>query len=191
VTLTSKKILSFVLVLVSSAMLGACSSKPSPWAEASSPWDNQQEESQEPEPLEIADIEPVEPTPVEDTIEPVDEEPVIEEPEVVEAEPEPEPLIEEPVQLATGDGLAGQPAGYYAVQVVASSSMEQLTDFANAHQISDQWVAETTVEGKIWYVLMLGVYPTKEEAEQAMQSVIELETLPWIRTVASIQASMN
>ncbi len=189
-TLTSKKILSFVLVLIASAMLGACSSKPSPWAEASSPWDNTQEESQEPEPLEIADIEPVEPTSVEDTIEP---EPVIEEPEVVEAEPEPEPepIVEEPVQMATGDGLAGQPAGYYAVQVVASSSMDQLTDFANANQISDQWVAETTVEGRVWYVLMLGVYPTKEEAEQAMQSVVELETLPWVRTVASIQASMN
>ena len=185
-TLTSKKLLSFVLVLVASAMLGACSSKPSPWAEASSPWDNKQEESQEPEPLEIADIEPVEPTPVEDTIEP---EPVIEEPEVVEAEPE--PVIEEPVQMPSGEGLAGQPPGYYAVQVVASSSMEQLTEFANAHQISDQWVAETTVEGRVWYVLMLGVYPTKEEAEQAMQSVMDLETLPWIRTVASIQASMN
>lgn len=188
-TLTSKKILSFVLVLIASAMLGACSSKPSPWAEASSPWDNKQEESQEPEPLEIADIEPVEPTPVEDTIEPIDAEPLIEEPEVVEVEPE--PIVDEPVQVATGDGLAGQPGGYYAVQVVASSSMEQLTDFANMNQISDQWVAETTVEGRIWYVLMLGVYPTKEEAEQAMQSVMELETLPWVRTVASIQASMN
>jgi len=189
VTLTSKKILSSTLVLIASVMLGACSSKPSPWAEASSPWDNKQE-SQEPEPLEIADIEPVEPTPVEDTIEPMDAEPIVEEPVEVEAEPEPV-VEEEPVQAPTGEGLAGQPAGYYAVQVVASSTMEQLRDFANANQISEQWVAQTSVDGKVWYVLMLGVYPSKEEAEQAIQNVMELETLPWIRTVGSIQAVMN
>jgi len=191
---TSKKILSFALVLIASVMLGACSSKPSPWAEASSPWDNKEETSQEPEPLEIADIEPVEPVQVEDTIEPIDAEPVIDEPVFEEAavvEPEPEPVTDEPVLAASGEGLSGQPAGYYAVQVVASGSMEQLTDFASAHQISDQWVAETTVDGRVWYVLMLGVYPSKEEAEQAMQSVMDLETLPWVRTIASIQSVMN
>jgi len=187
VTLISKKTLSLSLVVVAGLTLAGCSSKPSPWAEASSPWDSR-EESQEPEPLEIADIEPVEPAPVEDTIDPMEAEPVIEE-AVVE---EPEPIIEEPVAEApTGEGLAGQPADYFAVQVVASGSMEQLNDFASMHQLSDQWVAETNVDGRVWYVLMLGVYPSKSEAEQAMEGVMDLETQPWVRSVGSIQAVMN
>ena len=97
--------------------------------------------------------------------------------------------VEEPVM--SGGGLAGQPAGNYAVQVVASSSMEQLTFFASQYQLSDEWVAETTVDGRIWYILMLGVYETKAEAEQALVNVQDLETQPWIRTIGSVQAVMN
>ena len=184
VALIIKKTLSFALVLVAGVMLAACSSKPSPWAEASSPWDSRAE-AQEPEPLEIADIEPA---PVEESIE-IAEEPVAEEEVLIE--PEPEPVVDEPVVASTGSGLSAQPADYFAVQVVASGSMEQLNDFASQHQLSDQWVAETTVDGRVWYVLMLGVYPSKNEAEQAMESVMDLETQPWVRTVGSVQAVMN
>lgn len=197
-TLLSKKILPLTLVLAGSVALTACSSKPSPWAESSSPWDNRAE-SQEPEPLDVSDIEAVEPAPEGDAIEPIEVAAIEEAPESTQSEmvveeppaPEPEPVIEEAPAAPMGGSLAEQPASYYAVQVVASSSMDQLHDFANRNQLSDQWVAQTMVDGKLWYVLMLGVYPTRDEAEQALQSVQDMETQPWIRTVGSVQAVMN
>jgi len=199
-TLLSKKILPITLVLAGSIALAACSSKPSPWSESSSPWEGRAEQNVEPEPLAVDDIEPVylaEP----ETIEPVgivaseDESMMVEGSEVME--PLEEPMGEEPMMdeaaapVAVGGGLAEQPAGMFAVQVVASSSMDQLNAFANQHQLSDEWVAETMVDGRVWFVLMSGVYATKSEAEQALEGLQMLETQPWIRTVGSIQSSMS
>lgn len=179
-TPVSKKFLPIIMALVGGVALTACSSKPSPWSESSSPWDERaQVEEEGVEPVEGGGLESME-----EEVLPVDNEFVVEEPM-----PEPMEQVEEPVM--SGGGLAGQPAGNYAVQVVASSSMEQLTFFASQYQLSDEWVAETTVDGRIWYILMLGVYETKAEAEQALVNVQDLETQPWIRTIGSVQAVMN
>lgn len=196
-TLISNKVLPLTLVLAGSMALAACSSKPSPWTESSSPWDNRAEQV-ETEPMAIEEIEPM-PVMEEETIEPIGiaaaEEEVMpveaaemaEEP-MIEAEPV---MIEELAPVSTEGSLADQPAGNFAVQVVASSSMEQLKFFAGQHQLSDQWVAETMVDGKVWYVLMSGVYASKAEATQALAEVQDIGTDPWIRTIGSIQAVMN
>jgi len=184
-TPVSKKLLPMILVLVGGVALTACSSKPSPWTESSSPWDERAQN----EPVEEG-VEPVE----DDGLAAMEEEPLPVDNEFVVEEPLPEPepmMVEEPEPVMSGGGLAAQPAGNYAVQVVASSSMEQLRFFANQYQLSDEWVAETTVNGKVWYILMLGVYETKAEAEQALVNVQDLETQPWIRTIGSVQAVMN
>jgi len=186
-------------VLAGSIALAACSSKPSPWSESSSPWEGRAEQNVEPEPLAVDDVEPVSMLESE-TIEPADFIASEEEAMMMEgaAEMEPleepmgaEPMAEEPAAVAVGGGLAEQPAGMFAVQVVASSSMDQLTAFANANQLSDEWVAETIVDGKVWFVLISGVYATKSEAEQALEGLQGLETQPWIRTVGSVQSAMS
>ena len=191
-TLVSKKLLPITLALVGGVLLTACSSKPSPWSESSSPWDSR-EQTAGAEPSELDEIQPVsldaEPmglAAMEEEIVPMEEvAPVMEEPVMME------PVQEEIMPMSAGSSLAEVPASHFAVQVVASSTMENLTAFANQYQLSDQWVAETTVEGRVWYVLMLGVYPSKVEAEQALGSVQSMETQPWIRTVGSLQAVMN
>lgn len=196
-TRVSKKILPISMVLAGSVLLAACSSKPSPWSETESPWDNRAEEGAESiEPMATdGTVEPMGMEAMEGDVLPIgaNEDTVIEQPMEMIEEPiqmvEEEPPMEATVSV--GGGLAGQPAGYYAVQVVASSTMDQLTSFARQHQIDDQLVAETNVHGKVWYVLMLGIYPSKGEAEQALLSVQDLETQPWIRTVGSLQSAMN
>ena len=186
--------------------LGACSSKPSPWSQQSSPWDNKaaeevvQTEGQSPlvedasqvesvyaEPIEpVAQVEEVamdEPVAVESEY--VAEPEVLAEPEVVaEVEPEPEAVM----AVATVGDINSQPADYYAVQVCASSSMENLAAFAKNNNLSDQWTAETSVNGKTWFVLLQGIYPTKGEAKAAIVDVESLETSPWVRSVGSLQA---
>lgn len=108
-----------------------------------------------------------------------------------------EPPADEPpaaassAPMASGGSLADQPENYFAVQVVASSSMKNLQNFAQAHGISDQWVAETSVNGKNWYVLMSGVYPDKQQAQAALDDMrTRLDTNPWIRTVGSVKSVM-
>ena len=193
----NSKSLPLSLVLVGSVLLAACSSKPSPWAESSSPWDSRQQQT-EPEvvepvvaeevaPAEFVDMAAIEVAPVEESMyaEPMSVEAVATEPTMMELQPvAPEEMV--PAEAMAGD-LSAQPAEHFVVQVVASSTMAQLNDFANANGLSSDWVAETNVNGKTWYVLLLGVYPTKSEADQALAGVSNMSTQPWVRTVGSLQ----
>lgn len=191
-----------LLVLLGSVLLTACSSKPSPWAETSSPWgDSSQAEAVEtagiPEAMDEGDVgaesmdagmaneEPMEPM----SAEAMPAESTMYQSETVIMEPA-EPVLPESGIVMSGN-LMVQPANAFVVQVVASSTTKQLSDFARQHQLSDEWVAETTVNGKVWHVLLLGVYPDRAEAERALETVRDLDTRPWIRTVGSLQAVMN
>jgi septal ring-binding cell division protein DamX len=200
-TLLSKQLLPITMVLAAGMALTGCSSKPSPWSESSSPWEGRAEQSAEPEPLAIDDIEPV--NQAEETVEPVgfvaneqdtamlESEATMEEPPMDEGPMIEEAVVEEPAATMIGGSLAEQPAGMYAVQVVASSSMDQLSFFATQNNLSDEWVAETSVDGRVWFVLMSGIYSTKAEAEQALEGLQGLGTDPWVRTVGSVQAVMT
>lgn len=198
-TFLSKNLLVIAAMLVGSMVLTGCSSKPSPWteseSESTSPWDGRADQAAEPEPLSIEELDPpyqVEEEPIEPAGFVAGEDGV---PMAEEAMEEPvvdEPVIEEAVNtpVALSGSLAAQPSDMYAVQVVASSSMDQLNFFASQNNLSDEWVAETLVDGKTWFVLMAGVYATKGEAEQALSGLQELGTDPWVRTVGSVQAVM-
>jgi DamX protein len=130
------------------------------------------------EPMGGAMDEPVEPLPMQPT-------------EITEPEPM-AAMAEEPMMSA---GMAGdirsQPPGYFAVQLVASSSMKNLMAFTQRYNLPDQWIAETNVNGKTWFVLLSGVYATREEANAALSDArARLDTGPWIRSVGSLQSVM-
>jgi septal ring-binding cell division protein DamX len=193
------------LILMASAVVGlsACSSKPSPWTQQSSPWSNRDAQVEE---APVEDMQPMaeEQSPFVDQAaanesmmeaEPVgamvEEElpmvPPMEEPMMVD-----EPMmVEEPMMMASGGDIRSQPPGYFAVQVVASSSMKNLLAFAKRNGFSEQWTAETNVNGVTWYVLLQGIYPTMADAKAALAEVsANLDTRPWIRSVGSLQSVM-
>jgi len=202
---TNNQIALLATVLTLTVTLGACSSKPSPWSQQSSPCAEGQ-----PVEAEAATEDAAQPAMLEESV-PVAEEapaPWVAEPEATVAAAtvddmmKPEPMMEEaapvmeeaeitaePAMLTEG-GIMTQPADYFTVQVCASSSMDKLMAFAKANDLPDQWTAQTNVDGKTWYVLMLGVYPTKAEADTALSFVSDknLSTQPWIRSVGSVQA---
>ncbi len=95
------------------------------------------------------------------------------------------------VVMVENGGISQQPAGMYAVQVVASSSMDNLNIFIEQYSLSNRWIVETTVDGKKWFILMTGLYDSKEEADAALTELQDLGTHPWIRTVGSVQVVMN
>ena len=186
---TFSKNLGLILLATGVIGLSACSSKPSPWTQQSSPWSSREGEVQEP---------------VEGGAMPEEQSPFVDEAAMndsMAAEPmgamaggaiyeEPvEPLPMEPM-MAAGD-IRSQPPGYFTVQLVASSSMKNLMAFVQRHNLSDQWIAETNVNGRTWFVLLSGVYASKNEAANALADArARLDTSPWIRTVGSLQAVM-
>lgn len=157
-----------LLLIVVLGILTACSSKPSPWAENSSPWEQEVADANQPAMMEDQGG-PVGIAGIDDA-----------------------PMVESTMnaQLETGN-LRSVPTNYFTVQVCASSSMENLRFFARQHNLSDQWAARTNVNGKNWYVLLLGVYPSRGEAVTALGSVRNrLDTTPWVRSMGSLQAVM-
>jgi DamX protein len=194
------------VVLAGACFLAACSSDPSPWSQSSSPWghkggqveevavdENSQRAEQpafvEPMPAPESAYAPIEPVGVAATesmpAEPMQEMPVAE----PAAAPEPVPMMED---VAVAGDLRSQPAGHFAVQVCASRTLKQLAYFAKHHGLSDEWTAQTSVNGETWFVLLEGVYATKAEAREALDRVSsQVDTKPWIRSVGSLQAVMQ
>lgn len=188
------------VILASAWLLSACSTEPSPWSQSSSPWGNKNDQAEEvvveegaqaaeqtafvePVPQAESAYAPVEPVAVA-AYEPVAAEPIMADSAAAEA-----PVTN---NVAIGGDLRSQPATYFAVQVCASRSMKQLAGFARRHKLSDQLTAQTTVKGETWFVLLEGVYTTRDEARQALTRVGgQVDTRPWIRTVGSIQAVMQ
>ena len=187
---------SSLLILVSTYLLAACSSSPSPWSESASPWGSKSDQQEvvaedpavdaeqytfvEPIPEPVMIAEPVVPKPV--VMEPVEMEPVM---SVVE----PAPVSRKRV---VANDLQNQPADFFAVQVCASRSMKQLNNFAKHYNLSTQWTTQTNVGGETWYVLLEGVYATRSEAAQALSLMkSQVDTGPWIRTMGSLQAVMQ
>ena len=156
-----------LLLLSVLGILTACSSKPSPWAEKSSPWAEEQNQQETTDDVVDAMDGPVGMAGMDDA-----------------------PMVESGMTAppSTGD-LGSLPTNYFTVQLCASSSMENLRFFARQHGLSDQWTARTNVNGRTWYVLLLGVYPTRGEAASALAGVrSRLDTTPWIRSLGSLQS---
>jgi len=195
---TFNKKLGLILLAIGVIGLSACSR---------SPWANREGEAQEPateaQPLPDEQSPFVDQASKDDSMgaaEPI--EPMMGEPaEPLPMEPAPmESMAEEPMMGSSQPGdIRSQPPGYYTVQLVASSNMKNLMAFTRRNNLSDQWVAETNVNGKTWYVLLSGVYATRDEAQAALADAraklladarAKLSTSPWIRSVGSVQAVM-
>lgn len=197
---TFSKNLGLILLAIGIISLSACSSKPSPWTQQSSPWTKGEVQ----EPAAEGDAMPEEQSPFADqaamddsmAVEPMPDGTLYEEPEPLPMKPvepmETEVIIEESMMGSGQPGdIRSQPPGYYTVQLVASSSMKNLLAFTRRNNLSDQWVAETNVNGKTWYVLLSGVYATRDEAQVALSDArARLDTSPWIRSVGSLQSVM-
>ena len=81
------------------------------------------------------------------------------------------------------------PSGYYAVQVVALSSLEGLEEFRHVHHLEDLPAVRIESGGRIFHVLLLGVYETRTEAQMAADSRPGSlqHHKPWIRSLGSLQ----
>ena len=94
---------------------------------------------------------------------------------------------EEPVPLLD------LPKSFWAVQLIALSNKDALEKYANASYLVGLSGARVASNGKLLYVLLLGVYESKELARQAVASLPNKEAMkpsPWIRSLDSLQKAM-
>ncbi len=85
------------------------------------------------------------------------------------------------------------PKTLWAVQLIALSKKEALEDYANQTQLLRLSGARIASKNQLLYVLLLGIYESKELARQAIASLPkdQKKTLsPWIRSMGSLQTAM-
>jgi len=160
--------------------LVACSSSPSPWSQAAdSSWKAKRNADA---PIEKFVAVPIE-EPAMAEPEPV---PVIAEPMAIQ-QPEPMP---EPVPVAgerAGMSIMSMPASGFAVQVYAGKTQESVGRYQNAHGLEDLMIVKTERDGAVLYVL-LSVYDDRAGANQAASELAQKTgSKPWVRSVAGLQ----
>jgi len=85
------------------------------------------------------------------------------------------------------------PSDFFAAQLFAVSTRQQLEDFVEREDLYNMTAAQVEHQGKLYYVLLLGVYKTVETAQQAISAMpATVKTLePWIRPITGLQAAMR
>lgn len=117
-----------------------------------------------------------------------------------EAPPPPSPeLIEEtPAYIslayhpAEPTALVNLPGDYYAVQLIAMTSQERLEAYIQEHQLQGMSAARVERDGELYHVLILGIYETRQLAEQASENMPAPLNAgePWIRELRVLQEAM-
>jgi len=176
--------------------LYACASKPPPATEISSeePIIVGSEYVAEPyEPPVTEQVnEPYEPAPAEPMMDTAMNEessgvaPPAEDTSMMEPPVEPEPVMET-MNDAPASAIGAIPSDYFAVQIVAASSAENIQAFASKHSLASDLTTTINVDGKEWHVLLLDTYPSLTEAKAALDGIQgKFATSPWIRKVGSL-----
>jgi DamX protein len=84
------------------------------------------------------------------------------------------------------------PATQFTVQLLGSSSRANVEDFVRRHASTPLYWFETRNEGRPWFVVMMGAYPSRAAAQTAASGLSgELGRLePWIRSISTIQGEI-
>lgn len=87
------------------------------------------------------------------------------------------------------ESLLAMPASGYAVQLISLPSREMADEFTAIHYLPDAITLALARDEELYYVVLLGVFPTFDEAEQASHQLPEslADTTPWIRPLKSVQ----
>lgn len=111
--------------------------------------------------------------------------------------PTPAPALPPHLRLAyRTDGpvaLTDLPAHFYAVQLMASSSLSSLKRFSTEKGLSNMTAAPIERDGELLYVLLAGIYENREIANRAaalLPDNLRAEA-PWVRALGPLQNAMR
>jgi septal ring-binding cell division protein DamX len=90
------------------------------------------------------------------------------------------------------DDIFSYPKHYYAVQLMAVKDKRLILEFITKYQLGDPPYGALLSKGERWEVLLLGVYPDRATAEQAIQRLPADFPIaqPWIRPLGPLQEAI-
>lgn len=103
------------------------------------------------------------------------------------------PLYRRLAHQLDDQSLLDLPSAYYALQLFAATSPDRVEEVAVEHGLQGMAGARVDRDGQIFYVLLVGIYATREAAEQAQASLpANVRAMqPWVRRVGGLQAAMR
>ncbi|EJX0216042.1 cell division protein DamX [Salmonella enterica] len=89
--------------------------------------------------------------------------------------------------------LKSAPSSHYTLQLSNSSNYDNLNRWAKKENLKNYVVYETTRNGQPWYVLVTGVYASKEDAKRAVSTLpadVQAKN-PWAKPLHQVQADLK
>jgi DamX protein len=97
-------------------------------------------------------------------------------------------------QARTEAWIRAQPSAHFTLQLLAAAKREQRDKFLLQQQHPERFATfQTRRGGATWYALAYGNYTSRAEADAAVVALpADLGRLkPWVRTFASVQATLE
>lgn len=96
---------------------------------------------------------------------------------------------------ATGNvgSLKSAPSSHYTLQLSSSSNYNNLNAWAKKENLKNYVVYQTTRNGQPWYVLVSGVYASKDEAKRAVATLpadVQAKN-PWAKPIHQVQSDLK
>ncbi|EPM9378781.1 cell division protein DamX [Klebsiella aerogenes] len=89
--------------------------------------------------------------------------------------------------------MKSAPSGNYTLQLSSSSNYNNLNNWAKKEKLEQYVVYETTRNGQPWYVLVSGIYASKDEAKRAVATLpadVQAKN-PWAKPLHQVQADLK
>ncbi|EBI0904396.1 cell division protein DamX [Salmonella enterica] len=89
--------------------------------------------------------------------------------------------------------LKSAPSSHYTLQLSSSSNYDNLNGWAKKENLKNYVVYETTRNGQPWYVLVTGMYASKEDAKRAVSTLpadVQAKK-PWAKPLHQVQADLK
>lgn len=89
--------------------------------------------------------------------------------------------------------LTSAPGNHYTLQLSSSSNYNNLNAWAKKEKLNNAVVYKTTRNGQPWYVLVSGVYASKDEARRAVSTLpadVQAKN-PWTKPIHQVQADLK
>ncbi|MCW9585153.1 cell division protein DamX [Klebsiella pasteurii] len=96
---------------------------------------------------------------------------------------------------SSGDvsSMKSAPSGHYTLQLSSSSNYNNLNSWAKKEKLEKYVVYETTRNGQPWYVLVSGIYASKDEAKRAVATLpadVQAKN-PWAKPLHQVQSDLK
>lgn len=92
------------------------------------------------------------------------------------------------------DPFFSYPESGFAVQLIALQSIEDVLGFADSYGIGSPIFYHIKSQGADWYVVLLGIYMNRTEADQAAEAWFndnDPDSRPWVRPLGPLQRAVR